>query len=303
MVDEVIDAGDMFVLLPSRRQVDFDGGYVNHWTTEALSSYVEGRIKIQRDHGGAGQGRKIDDGLESYTADATYCDLIHVDPWLVCQTYDDGLEMTIRDVNHICSLDGDAAIEVGTEESIRSFDANELRRFLTDLKDRLPAESFDRIEYVVVQSGVGLDTGRQVNIGTFSSLRLRGMIEVCREFDKKSKEHNGDYLSVSEYRTRFGLGLDAINIAPEFGQIETMCYMDAMSEEELEEYYRICRESGKWEKWVGPEFVPDDNRKTLILICGHYVLSDDDFLAIRPEIDKVIRGRLRNKIEELRGAL
>ena len=68
--------------------------------------------------------------------------------------------MAIGDVNYICSIGGDAAIEVGTEESIRRFDANELRRFLQDLKNELPVESIGRIEYVVVQSGVGFDVGR-----------------------------------------------------------------------------------------------------------------------------------------------
>ena len=66
------------------------------------------------------------------------------------------------------------------------------------------------------------------------------MIEICREFGKKAKEHNGDYLSVDGHRIRSELGLDAINIASEFGQIETICYMD--------EYYRICYESENVEK-------------------------------------------------------
>ena len=31
-------------------------------------------------------------------------------------------------------------------------------------------------------------------------------------------------------KLRFDLGLDSINIAPEFGQIETLCYLEAISD-------------------------------------------------------------------------
>ena len=68
------------------------------------------------------------------------------------------------------------------------------------------------------------------------------MVEVCRKFDKKSKEHNGDYLTKKEYKDRFDLGLDSINIAPEFGQIETLCYLEEMGSD-IEEYYKICYNS------------------------------------------------------------
>ena len=40
------------------------------------------------------------------------------------------------------------------------------------------------------------------------------MIRVCKEYNVKSKEHNGDYLSEKDYRNRFDIGLDSINIAP-----------------------------------------------------------------------------------------
>ena len=39
------------------------------------------------------------------------------------------------------------------------------------------------------------------------------MIDACKEYNKLSKEHNGDYLTNKEIKTRFDMGLDAINIA------------------------------------------------------------------------------------------
>ena len=124
------------------------------------------------------------------------------------------------------------------------------------------------------------------------------MVNVCKKFGKKSKEHNGDYLSNKEYKDRFDLGLDSINIAPEFGQLETLCYLDEMGDN-IEDYYQICYESKRWEKWVDGDFVPSDNKKELIKICGHYVFSDIKFIDIKPNIDDAIKDVIKNKLREL----
>ena len=188
--------------------------------------------------------------------------------------------------------------EVGTEESIRRFEVVELENLLRHLEFELLPEIFENIEYVVVQSGVGLDLGKQNNTGTFDPDRLEKMIGVCKKFGKKSKEHNGDYLSNDEYKVRFDVGLDSINIAPEFGQLETLCYLEEMGED-IDEYYNICYESKRWEKWVDKDFIPEDNKRELIEICGHYVFSDKKFLEIKPNIDDKIKSVITNKLRRL----
>jgi len=70
------------------------------------------------------------------------------------------------------------------------------------------------------------------------------MIKVCKKFGLLSKEHNGDYLTNEQIKARFDIGLDAINIAPQFGQIETQCYLDEMNDTEKENFYKICLDSG-----------------------------------------------------------
>ena len=80
VVDLVIEFNGDFGFIPSRRQVDYQGGYVNNWTTGEFSTYVNGRVPIERDHG-EGQGFKDDDGFESFLHDLTYFDIIHMDPW------------------------------------------------------------------------------------------------------------------------------------------------------------------------------------------------------------------------------
>jgi hypothetical protein len=152
-----------------------------------------------------------------------------------------------------------------------------------------------------VQSGVGIDLGKRINTGKYDESRLSEFIDVCKYWKVLSKEHNGDYLSNEEMKDKFNVGLDAINIAPEFGQLETMCYLQYMNimGRGMEDYYRICFSSRRWEKWVDKGFVPYENKEELIKICGHYVLSDKKFLDMKPDIDDKIKLTIKNKLREL----
>jgi len=301
IVDAIVEFNGDFGFIPSRRQVDHNGGYVNDWSTDKFAKYVNGRAPIQRDHGGIGQGYKDDDGYESFLHDSRHFDIIHVDPWKRYDILIKGLEETVRNIKFIHSNNSDIKFEVGTEEAIKRFNSKQLELMLRYLEEKLEPKIFENIEYTVVQSGVGLDLGKQSNTGTFNPDRLEEMIYICKKFGKKSKEHNGDYLSTKEYKDRFDLGLDSINIAPEFGQLETLCYLDEMGDD-IEDYYQICYDSKRWEKWVGKDFVPEDNKRELIKICGHYVLSNKQFLNIKPSIDNKIKKVIKDKLEHLKNA-
>jgi len=298
VVDAVIEFNGNIGFIPSRRQVDYNGGYVNNWTTGEFATYVDGRVPIERDQGGIVQWYKYDCGLQSFIHDSIYFDTIHIDPWKVHQDYNDGLQETINNINFIYLRNPNVKFEVGTEESIRRFEEYELKNLLRRLESELMPNIFDNIEYAVVQSGVGLDLGKQTNTGTFDAHRLEKMVSICKEFGKKSKEHNGDYLTSKEYKDRFDLGLDSINIAPEFGQLETLCYLDEMGDD-IEDYYQICYDSKRWEKWVDDDFVPKDNKKELIKICGHYVFSNKKFLDTKPSIDSKIKKVIQEKLRSL----
>jgi len=299
-VDAVIEFDGNFGFIPSRRQVDYNGGYVNDWSTGEFAKYVNGRIPIQRDHGGIGQGYRMDDGMKSFMHDSQHFDIIHIDPWKHYQNFNDGLQQTIDYINFIYLIldNKKVKLEIGTEESIRRFETYELEKLLQSLETKLDSNMFENIEYAVVQSGVGLDLGKQTNTGTFNSDRLEEMVSICKKFGKKSKEHNGDYLSSKEYKDRFDLGLDSINIAPQFGQLETLCYLDEMGED-IEDYYQICYDSKRWEKWVNKDFIPEDNKRELIKICGHYVFSDERFKLIKPDIDNRIKESIKDKLKGL----
>ena len=96
------------------------------------------------------------------------------------------------------------------------------------------------------------------------------------------------------------MGLDTVNIAPEFGQLETLIYLNHMDSESISKWYELCLASKRWEKWVDKDFDISD-KKRLIQICGHYLFSDNGFKKIKPDIDGVIIKKIKKKLEELNG--
>jgi len=309
VVDCVIKHGQKHSigLIPSRRQVDFSGGYVNGWNTEIFSSYIKKKnssILLCRDHGGAEQGQVSDDGNKSFETDAQYLDLIHIDPFRVSETIYQAAEKTADMIEKIFEVNPNIMYEVGTEEAIFKYQPEDLNWMLGYLKIRLRMEYFNQIKYAVVQSGTRLDLATRTNIGNYNNTRLQNFIEIVKNFDLMSKEHNGDYLTDSfDVEVRFASGLDAINIAPEYGQIESEFYLEMCSKDNalFEQLYEICYNSGKWKKWI-----PDVSRVSksqIVMTCCHYILSDKSFIGnIKshfPNADKLIQKRITSKLKLL----
>jgi len=307
IVDAIVEfcanTGNTIGLIPSRRQVEWNGGYVNNWTTEEFSKYVT-TLPLQRDHGGPGQGNRDDDGFESLAYDAKHFQLIHIDPWKKYPEFSDGLEKTIEMIKFAYEINPDIIFEVGTEEAIRPFTPDELNLLVASLRSALPEEVYWQIKYLVIQSGTSLKGTNQT--GNYDSTRLVEMIEVARSYDMLSKEHNGDYIPVEVIKEKFSLGLDCINIAPEFGLIETLTYLSEIKDDRLfERFWQICYDSKKWVKWVSPGFDPYYNREQLVKICGHYVLSYPKFISdIKsqfPGIDEKVKANVTKKLNQLYG--
>jgi hypothetical protein len=307
IVDTIIefceDTQNKIAFIPSRRQIEWNGGYVNKWTTENFSKYASSLL-LQRDHAGPNQGINEDDGYESLKNDCNYLDLIHIDPWKKYPALKEGSEETANMIKYCYSLDPQIQYEIGTEESIRRFEINELIKLIKYLQNKLDPKIFNQIKYLVIQSGTSLKGTNQT--GTYDSNRLKKMIEVCKQFNMLSKEHNGDYIPVSIIFEKFNLGLDAINIAPEFGLIETQTYLNEIKDnkEIFDRLWKICFDSKKWEKWVSNDFDPYIQKEELIKICGHYVLSYPEFNDIKsnfPNIDNKIKTNIKNKLTELYG--
>ncbi len=298
IVDSVLELNDpMFALLPTRRQIDYNGGYVNSWDTKSFYKYVKDvnpNIVLERDHSGPMQGVQEDSGYVSYTNDANYFDIIHLDPWKNASNHIDGIKQTVDALKYIHYLNPNVKFEILTEQTIRQFEDAEIIEMMRYLLKNLSKEEFESIVYIVLQSGVGLDLINMKNTGHFDLEKLKKQSFLIKSFGKNTKEHNGDYLSFDDISVRFANGLDSLNIGPEIAQIETLTYLKHMTEIQIDEFYKICLDSKKWERWVSDDFDFSDKKK-LIQICGHYCFSLYDL----PKIDNIIKEIIKNKLNNL----
>jgi hypothetical protein len=298
IVDSVLELENpTFGLLPTRRQIDWNGGYVNGWNTESFYKYVKDinpNIILERDHSGPMQGAENDNGYITHTHDANYFDIIHLDPWKYTQNHILGIKETIDSIKYIHYLNPNVKFEILTEEAIKSFSDNELIDIMQYLIKNLSEEEYDSIVYIVIQSGVGLDLVKKVNTGVFDLNKLKTQSLLFKSFGKQIKEHNGDYLQTPELQIRFQNGLNSINIGPEIAQIETMTYLKHMTEIQIDEFYKICLDSKKWERWVSDDFDFSDKKK-LIEVCGHYCFNLYDM----PKVDDIVKKNIKNKLKFL----
>jgi len=309
IVDSIIEYSNNYnveiTLIPSRRQIDYCKGYVNNWNTEEFHNYIKGKstlIKLQRDHGGPGQGIIDDDGYESLKEDCKYMDIIHIDTWKKYKSYSEGYNETKNMIEFCYNINKNIIYEIGTEESIRHFSIEELEQLIIDLKKDLQPEIFERIRYLVIQCGTNLL--EKENIGIFDETKLKNMLKLCNKYNLEAKEHNGDWVSNKEIKLKESIGLKNINIAPEFGELETRILLKVFSKEDIETLFNICYDSKKWEKWVSSRFNPFENKEKLILICGHYIFSNHNFLKIKEKytnIDTTIKNAIKNKLLYLNG--
>lgn len=306
-IDYVHETNNLIGFIPSRRQIDYCGGYVNMWNTQKFYEYLKERkspILICRDHGGENQGELVDDGMQSFMDDCKYLDLIHVDPFRVSENIQQAVEKTKDIIKILWKINPNMMYEVGTEEAIFKYSPEDLNLFLKYLKKNLTEDQFRQVKYVVVQSGTKLNLYNRTNTGTFDKHKLEKFIDIVRSYELMSKEHNGDYLTnSSDIMVRFKSGLNAINIAPEFGQLETEFYLENCKDDKIlfNKLYKMCYNSGRWKKWISD--VTLVSREQIILTCCHYILSDEKFInSIKihfPNSDKLIKEKIKSKLELL----
>jgi hypothetical protein len=246
------------------------------------------------------QGTVADDGFESLHKDTQYMDIIHIDPWKAYPVLEDGISQTIKMIEFCFSLNPRLQYEVGTEEAIRPYGVVELRFILNELKTRLQPEAFGQIKYAVIQCGTQLSAGN--NIGSFDADKLARMIHLTKELGLVAKEHNGDWISLDIHKKKERRGLTCVNVAPEMAKIESAVLLQKMTAEDIEIFYQLCLHSGKWKKWVAPDFDFVNKKEEMILIAGHYVFSHPTFLFIKSKyknIDKEIQAKIYERLEEL----
>jgi hypothetical protein len=284
--------------IPTRRQVDYSGGYVNEFTTRQFVSHVRAKggddVVIIRDHGGPMQGAPDSDELKSFEEDSKCFQIIHVDPWLKYPDYESGMLSTVAYIKHLKSLSSSIFFEVGTEEAVRKFDLEESTALLEDL-ERFGC--LDDVIYFVIQSGANIDILNKKNIGKFDFGRLENDIKLCRSYGVHAKEHNSDFFTREDIDVRFSSGLKCMNVGPEIIQEETLCYIEEMTDKDFKSFYNRVFESGVWKKWMKDDsFSPIERKLDLVTACGHYLYKDDVFKKIINKMD--IRSKIIERIQD-----
>jgi len=134
----------------------------------------------------------------------------------------------------------------------------------------------------------------------FDPDRLAKMTKICRGYGLISKEHNGDYLTKNEIQERVAQGLDCINIAPEFGVMQTKLLLDTVfSKVDVEKAYEACEKSKKYVKWIPEELRSNPPRILVIEVSGHYVFTQVPFSPSMKYITQSFRSLLHKRFDEI----
>jgi tagatose-1,6-bisphosphate aldolase non-catalytic subunit AgaZ/GatZ len=315
------------IMIASRRQIDsaeFDGGYVNNWTTDEFARYVtdkdkKGKLLLARDHGGPWQSERERDeclGLRramasaksSFSADISAgFQILHIDPSIDIHGKPDLDEIIDRifELYEYCWITAqkcnrEVIFEIGTDEQTGSTNSQEeLDYTLASVKTFCQRNGLPQPTFVVVQCGTRVMETR--NVGSFdlplrvaneipAEIQLPKMLEICNKHDILMKEHNTDYLSDEALQWHPRLGIHAANVAPEFGVAESRALVETLERNGLDKladaFLKLAFDSGKWRKWLLPASKATDRDKALI--AGHYVFSSPQVKTIKLEAQNAL---------------
>lgn len=332
-VDASIELAEQYkaplMLIASRRQIDseqFNGGYVEKWTTEKFADYVSKKdinknIILARDHGGPWQSEleknqnmtlkeAMKSAKDSYKSDIDAgLNILHIDPSIDIHSQpniDQVLER-VHELYEFCwtyaqNKNKDILFEIGTEEQSGSNNTQEeLEYTLENMQRFCKNNNMPYPSFVVIQAGTRVMETK--NIGSFDSpirianelppeIQIPKMINICNKYGIFMKEHNTDYLSTESLKWQPRLGIHAANIAPEFGVAETRAFIEILEKNNqnslLDDFLCLSYDSKKWSKWMLNETSASKIDKSII--AGHYIFSSEGFCQIKKEAEKQING-------------
>ncbi len=133
------------------------------------------------------------------------------------------------------------------------------------------------IEFYVVGTGSLIQDFYQV--GIFDSCNTRQCGEVLKRAGIRLKEHNSDYISNAAMQLRYDFGVDAMNVAPQFGVSQTNFILtrgmvsDSATRVLLKTWMNEVWEGGNWKKWTDNI----EDQKHCVKCAGHYHFRGDNY--------------------------
>jgi len=345
VVIELVNTYDIpLMLIASRRQIEsaeLGGGYVNNWSTEEFSEYIQQNDRNQniilcRDHGGPYQNENenkkkysfdevMENAKKSFSVDIqSNFQIIHIDPTenLISDLTQDKMLNRIYDLYEFCySIANKYSKKIFVEISLGKEDGgvsnfSEIEYGIKKIKEFCNNKKLPLPLFMVIKTGNHVLETRNIGIlediadgkGLEEEGEIKKMIKFCNEENIMIKEHNGDYLGESTLRYHPKIGIHGINVAPEFGVIETKAILTYFEQNNLEgfkeKFIDIAYNSKKWEKWIMPNSTTTKNDKAII--SGHYVFSSPEFKILKNEIlekidekenfDKFLKSEIKKSI-------
>lgn len=272
------------MMIASRNQVDYDGGYVTN--TSGLASSVRSHhgnsVILCRDHCGPyfrddETDLPLDLAVERCLA--TIADdlsngfkIIHVDVGKV----DDANRYRVADtlIQRALHLDPQVMIEFGSEDNLGS--AGNIEGLCNDLAylDRYR----ENIRFVTFPTGTKVKNGQ---VGTFNTAVTLEAVRLIGAHGFKLKEHNADWLDRDEITWHFSCGVGAMNVAPQLGTLQTKLILAMAADEHAkDEYMQDVLGGKKWMKWCH-----DASPHDAVDLAGHYHFSGDTYKRLLDSCD------------------
>ncbi len=281
--------GKPLMLIASKNQIDWDGGYCGAWTTaeyaefigQMKNKYLSSKVYICRDHCGVGfKNDEIYDVYKTIDADLENgFNLIHIDFCHFKGSYEKILESSKKAIEYILKKNPKILLEIGTDENTGEFKEDlgrveEQMKFFTELAP---------IKFFVTQTGSLVKETEQV--GSFNKVYIEKIRKLADKYQINLKEHNCDYTTAADIAKRKGL-IDAVNVAPQYGVIQTMLTLQKAYTYGIDagDFLNDSYKNGKWEKWLYKN--DSSNKQFCAIIAGHYVFANTPYQKLFEKISE-----------------
>ena len=101
------------------------------------------------------------------------------------------------------------------------------------------------------------------------------------------KEHNCDYLNFDQIKLRKLYNIDALNIAPEFGYIQSLLTLRLCKEykiKEFDNFYKFVIKKKSWIKWN----YNNENNEIKFLSSAHYHFNSNIYKKVLTKLSKYL---------------
>lgn len=303
---EVINALDYFskknkkkiMLICSRNQIESEklgGGYVNNFSTTDFANFIKKKknnlLIMSRDH--SGPFKRDTKKKFSLKEEVENCKIslhddikndfkiIHIDT-SKCGGSKYEIAQELMDFCNKTALTNNKKIyfEFGAE------DHGVLTNFKKFSKDAKFFSNFSNKQFIVCQTGSLVQSTFQV--GQFDIESVKIMKRIAKDNGILLKEHNCDYLTPEQIDLRHQYGINAINIAPELGVIQSNLTFNISKflklDKEINEFMKLVMNKKKWKKWN----YNNENNLIKFFSAGHYHFGTKIYKKLLSKINKKV---------------